>query len=154
MRTVPAGGRASYRKAAGAEAGLATGVPPSSAVAETVGRLMQQGAHVRRCIAKTGEARHEDAIEVDPVVGIVGAFRNRNLQRLDECLGVPETLALGKLRHRLGLVYLIGNLDEAVLVISLFASKGLELTAAVLLSSADYSRPLRRLASSPTFGGD
>ena len=49
---------------------------------------------------------------------------------------------------------LIGNLDEAVLVISLFASKGLELTAAVLLSSADYSRPLRRLASSPTFGGD
>ena len=57
-------------------------------------------------------------------------------------------------RHRLGLVYLIGNLDEAVLVISLFASKGLELTAAVLLSSADYSRPLRRLASSPTFGGD
>ena len=68
--------------------------------------LVQKGAHLRRCIPKRGKGWHEDVIEIDPVVRIVSAFGDRNLQGCHESLGMFEPLALGQDRDREGLISL------------------------------------------------
>ena len=69
-----------------------------------VSAFVHERRHVRRCIPERSEHRHEDVVEIDAVVGVIGAVGDRDLQRLDEGVGMREALGLRQQSDRLGLI--------------------------------------------------
>ena len=72
--------------------------------ASGVTTFVQQCAHVGRRVAECGKGRHENLVEIDPVMRVVCPLGDRNLQCRNERLGVREPFALGQDRDRCRLV--------------------------------------------------